>query len=128
MIILQIKRKWFDMIVSGEKREEYRDIKPYYSTRFSNWFGILVKKTGEVIRPCYGRQPVEFRNGYKRDSPSFVAMCSIRIGIGKQEWGAEKGKKYFILTIHEIQTPNKGKKKYERIKKYEEMEEKNDGK
>lgn len=33
MLILPIKRKWFDMILSGEKKEEYRDIKPYYDTR-----------------------------------------------------------------------------------------------
>lgn len=29
MLILPIKRKWFDMILSGEKKEEYREIKPY---------------------------------------------------------------------------------------------------
>ena len=28
MLILPIKKKWFDMILSGEKREEYREIKP----------------------------------------------------------------------------------------------------
>lgn len=33
MLILPIKRKWFDMILSGEKKEEYRDIKPYYDTK-----------------------------------------------------------------------------------------------
>ena len=34
MLILPIKKKWFDMIVSGEKKEEYREIKPYYDSRF----------------------------------------------------------------------------------------------
>ena len=29
MLILPIKKKWFDMIVSGEKKEEYREIKHY---------------------------------------------------------------------------------------------------
>lgn len=33
MLILPIKKKWFDMIVSGEKKEEYREIKPYYDSR-----------------------------------------------------------------------------------------------
>jgi hypothetical protein len=28
-----IKKKFFDMILSGEKTEEYREIKPYYWTR-----------------------------------------------------------------------------------------------
>ena len=27
---LVVKKKWFDMIVSGEKTEEYREIKPYW--------------------------------------------------------------------------------------------------
>ena len=30
MLTLPIKKKWFDMILSGEKKEEYREIKPYY--------------------------------------------------------------------------------------------------
>ena len=29
MLTLPIKKKWFDMILSGEKKEEYREIKPY---------------------------------------------------------------------------------------------------
>ena len=33
MLILPIKKRWFDMILSGEKKEEYRDITPYYETR-----------------------------------------------------------------------------------------------
>jgi len=27
---LTIKKEWFDMIQSGEKKEEYREIKPYW--------------------------------------------------------------------------------------------------
>ena len=41
MLILPIKRKWFDMILSGEKKEEYRDIKPYYDTRLMDAFGTV---------------------------------------------------------------------------------------
>ena len=33
MLVLPIKKKWFDMIISGEKKEEYREIKPYYDKR-----------------------------------------------------------------------------------------------
>ena len=35
MLTLPIKKKWFDMIKSGEKKEEYREIKPYYTSRFN---------------------------------------------------------------------------------------------
>ena len=40
MLILPIKRKWFDMIKSGEKKEEYREIKPYWTKRFENYYEI----------------------------------------------------------------------------------------
>ena len=31
---LNLKRKWFDMILSGYKKEEYREIKAYWINRF----------------------------------------------------------------------------------------------
>ena len=37
MLTLPIKKKWFDMILSGEKKEEYREIKPYYDSRFKSY-------------------------------------------------------------------------------------------
>lgn len=45
-MILPIKKKWFDMIKSGEKREEYREIKPYYTARFLN--ACFLKKTVNI--------------------------------------------------------------------------------
>lgn len=43
-----------------------------------------------------------FRNGYSKNSPSFIAKCTLSVGAGKEEWGAKKGREYFILTIHNI--------------------------
>ncbi len=40
-LTLPIQRKWFQMILSGEKLEEYREIKPYYDVRFQNVFGAI---------------------------------------------------------------------------------------
>ena len=40
MLVLPIKKKWFDMIVSGEKKEEYREFKEYYHIRFKRIFGL----------------------------------------------------------------------------------------
>lgn len=95
MLTLPIKKKWFDMILSGEKKEEYREIKPYYETRFRNvWKGSLIGGNAQ--------REIMFRNGYSKNSPSFIAKCTLSIGTGKEEWGAEPGKEYFVLTIHEI--------------------------
>lgn len=104
MLTLPIKKKWFDMILSGEKKEEYREHTKYYKGRFFNLFDIIDECDGELINP-FDENPereIMFRNGYSKDSPSFIAKCSLSIGTGKEEWGAEKDKQYFVLTIHEI--------------------------
>lgn len=62
---LTLKKKWFDMILSGEKTEEYRDIKPYYNLR------LIGRDYDTVI----------FRNGYARDAPSItIELKAIRFG------------------------------------------------
>lgn len=110
MLIFPIKKKWFDMILSGEKKEEYREIKPYWDTRLCNEFGMFWI-SGELVKgKIFGlneiggdrEREILFRNGYSKNSSSFVAKCTLSVGTGRKEWGAEEGKKYFVLTIHEI--------------------------
>lgn len=96
-LILPIKKKWFDMIREGIKTEEYREIKPYYKTRFQN-AGLL----DTYGLPTLMQKWILFRNGYSKDSPSFQALCSIDIKQGRTEWGAEEGKEYYVLTIIKI--------------------------
>ena len=45
---------------------------------------------------------VKFRNGYSVKSPSFAAKVRLAIGTGKNEWGAEPNKKYYVLKILEV--------------------------
>lgn len=94
MLVLPIKKKWFDMIKSGEKKEEYRELKKYYHTRFKKIFGLDYKdKTAEII----------FRNGYSKMSPEIKCRCIFKgKGTGKPEWGAEEDKEYYILEILEV--------------------------
>ena len=102
MLILPIKKKWYDMILCGEKKEEYREIKAYYMTRFSN-AGLLNMDLESLNYVETGNErQIMFRNGYSSNSPSFVANCTLHFGTGKTEWGAEEGKKYYILKIMEI--------------------------
>lgn len=35
VLTLTISKKWFDMILSGEKTEEYLEIKPYWIKRLT---------------------------------------------------------------------------------------------
>jgi len=89
MIVLHLtlKRKWFDMIFSGEKREEYREIKPYWNTRLLNRHYDAVK----------------FRNGYSKDAPWMqVKLTRILNNLGNIEWGAQEGKGVYILRLGAI--------------------------
>lgn len=89
------------MILSGIKLEEYREIKPYYTKRFQT-IGLL-----DVYGlPTVNRVNVMFRNGYSGKAPSFVANVSLDIKGGHEEWGAEPGKEYYALRIHEIRENN----------------------
>lgn len=110
MLTLPIKKKWFDMIVSGEKKEEYREIKPYYDSRFMNAFGFLLvggqmvygeTVTEEIRKPW--PVPVVFRNGYSKDSPEVVCKCTLHFGKGNPEWGAEPDALYYVLKIEKAE-------------------------
>lgn len=64
------------MIVNGTKREEYRDIKPFWVKRLINDDGTFKDYTH-----------VRFRYGYSKKTMLFK-IENIRIGRGNPEWGA----------------------------------------
>lgn len=111
MLVLPIKKRWFEMIVSGEKKEEYREIKPYYNKCLGNEvigfpFTDAIVENFKNIKGYDKNQfkdiEIVFRNGYRGDSPKVKCKCKLRIGQGKTEWGAQEGEKYYILEILEI--------------------------
>ena len=95
MLTLPIKKKWFDMILSGEKKEEYREIKPYYDSR-------LNKKVNFCESTGYGYY-ILLRNGYSKNSPTLKVSCIVTKGYGKEEWGAEPNKEYYVLKILSVE-------------------------
>lgn len=97
MLVLPIKKKWFDMIQSGEKKEEYREIKPYYRKRFQN-IGLL----NQYGLPLVNMQRIILRNGYAASSPQLEVTVSLEIKKGKPVWGSEPGKDYYVLRIEQI--------------------------
>lgn len=96
MLTLPIKGLWFHKIKKGLKLEEYREIKPYYDTRFKNVW------KGKYSEPKW----VRLRKGYKGTSPELYIRCTLSIGRGRQEWGAEPRKDYYILRILEVSEDN----------------------
>ena len=91
MLVLPIQKKWFKMILSGEKKEEYREIKPYYDERFRKVFNE--SGVGEII----------FRNGYGKNVPSILCLCVLSKGYGRKEWGAKPGQEYYVLSIESVE-------------------------
>lgn len=106
-IDLVLKAEWYDMIASGEKREEYREIKPYWCrkimtqrgfkcpNKFSYGFSqssfpqFMCRRTGTAcIQPnSSGFTYVRFRRGYTTEAMTFKVE-SVIIGKGNPEWGA----------------------------------------
>lgn len=103
-LVLTLKKKWFDMELSGVKNEEYREIKPYWEKRFENYFGKHYDFSLDTPTIVWNNQPknIIFRNGYGNDKPEFTAECTISEGYGKEDWGAEKDCKYYVLKIHRV--------------------------
>lgn len=99
MLTLPIKKKWFDMIKSGEKKEEYREIKPYYDSRFAKYTGYSINAAYYV--PI--NEPIIFRNGYSKNSPSIKCRCEIAYDYGKEKWGAKPNEIYYVLKILSVE-------------------------
>ena len=87
---LILKRKWFDMIDSGEKQEEYRDETPHWERIYRWW-----QKEGG--RPCV----VAFQRGYKKPSMWFIVdgISNSDVSVNP-DWG-EPNHPHHILFLGE---------------------------
>lgn len=94
MISFPIQKKRMDLILSGEKKEEYRDLSDFYISRLNKFLTQTIE--------------VKLLNGYSSKSPYIIIKCKVEVGEGLPEWGAVKGKYYFVLKIIEIIEYNKG--------------------
>lgn len=125
---LPLKAKWYEMIESGTKTEEYREVKPYWCNRLLGGCGYGVKdywepvlnRTFEAINELGTKYPnaynlehqliwqygtraythIRFRYGYTNRTMLF-ALKNITIGKGNTEWGAPEDKDVFILKLGE---------------------------
>jgi len=104
MLNLNLEKKWFDMIASGEKREEYREITDYWIKRLFDNIEHFKKCEYHRIDRCPRFEKILFSNGYRKGRKQMiVSLINIRICNGKVEWGAQKNKLYFVLTLGHIQ-------------------------
>ena len=111
---LSLKKQWFEMTKSGIKTEDYREINEYWVRRlvksFSNYSNLIYQPHLVLA----GRSSVEFKTfdsnimtlGYPKstDLDRIIKFKhkGIKIGHGKQEWGAVLGKIYFVIKHGDI--------------------------
>lgn len=85
-----LKTKWYRMIETGEKTEEYREHGPYWCQRIQP-------------SPCPQYTHVQFSLGYPKKNDATRRMTfelkAIEYREGREEWGAEKGKKYLVEVL-----------------------------
>ncbi len=95
---LNLTKKWFDMIKSGIKTEEYREIKPSWNRIFGQG---RIKIKGKLYAPA--DVLICFSNGYRKNRAQFYCECvGLMVGYGIKEWGADKEKAYYILDLKVI--------------------------
>jgi hypothetical protein len=88
---LTLKKGWFDMVLSGEKYEEYREIKPYWIKRLlSNIEHLTSLSDIEAVGARFKKfDCIEFTNGYSKSSPMVTKECQgIDIAVGLYILGA----------------------------------------
>jgi hypothetical protein len=81
------------MILSGDKKEEYREVKPYWINRLT-WheyhgrvnIGDLIYDKKDFFNRSY--DAIKFTNGYGSKAPFFIIeLLEITVGNGDPEWG-----------------------------------------
>lgn len=77
---LTLKRKWFDQIAVGLKKEEYRELKDYWKVRLE------------------GRHydEIHFRNGYLKDSPF------MRVEFKGLDYGTFEGERVYAILLGDV--------------------------
>ena len=88
---LTIIKKWFDLIASGEKKKEYREVKKYWVDRL---FFYLPESDSYEELPF---DEVHFRNGYAKNAPFMRVEFK---GLGMTE--VFDGKECYVICLGDV--------------------------
>ena len=123
---MTLKRKWFDMILSGEKKEEYREIKDYWCRRLikpltpidGDYFDEMIcdlcslpkrhRSLSELLKyfECHfvNFDAVKFTNGYGVHCDNFtIELNSIEVRKpNKEKCGSNGSENLFVLSLGRI--------------------------
>ncbi len=94
---LSLTYHWFDEIAAGRKLEEYRELTDFYRSRLyvplNQWHGTNIFRHYDAVR---------FHRGQGSPTTMLVECIGIRIGYGREDWGAPKGKQVFVIQLGNI--------------------------
>ena len=113
---LTLRRKWYDLIVSGEKTEEYRQMKWFWGVRlvsdkhfgdnvkFENYLAHVLNSpiADKISVPFKDFTHVHFFNGghYGLSLPNAMFECKgITIGVPRPEWSDNAQGNHFIISL-----------------------------
>lgn len=118
---LTLRRKWFDMILRGEKPDEYREIKVSWIRRFIRsldvdsvfcpdyWDKVTIAILNNTVKEEHfdiefrEYDAIEFYRGapyFGRELPRMLVECrGISAGFGRLELGAPEDRRVFILKL-----------------------------
>jgi len=125
---LNLKKKWFDMIKSGEKKSEYRELTAYWAARLVTFKNEMYPDnidefTTDLKCPFRRHDDVDqlmgyfdaefrafdrihFKNGFARNgkpAPAFdIEFGGISVRQGRIKWGAEDKRFYFVLKLGSV--------------------------
>ena len=97
---LSLKKEWYNMIESGIKTEEYREIKPFWCKRLISDYDESMEGFGAIIfddKNFKQYDVVKFSYGYTKRTMTFE-IENISVGYGNKEWGAPD-KIVFIIKL-----------------------------
>ena len=101
LLYLTLKRKWYDMIANGVKEEEYRDYKPFWTSRIDRWSGQINKL--RVAAFSLGRRKPDMfflcepKGSHVEPSILYFGSCL------HPEWGEPRAPHYAILLNERVE-------------------------
>jgi len=94
---LTLKKEWFDMILSGEKKEEYREVKEYWMHRLED------SSTAMFVINYKKFDLVEFKNGYGENVPTMLVEClEINHGYSNPKWCGGIEDFFYVIKLGKI--------------------------
>ena len=112
---LTLRRKWHDLILSGEKTEEYREIKPFWLRQLTQFDynkciadGLTISDLAMWLEPFDMLDSfipfthVHFFNGghFGLSLPNAMYECKgITIGVPRPEWSDNAQGNHFIIHL-----------------------------